>query len=232
MNKLKKAVSLFTALVMILSMSAFFASAAPTITKLEITKLPDKLIFYKDTDWGYGTWSPSGEGDEEVKWTWTESTKISFLRNAGSGIYPERGMVDMTGLEILVTYSDSTTKKMVYKETKNSAGIIKANILVSPKGNFTVGTNTFEVYLSANTKVYDSYKVEITEDKAPAARQKGDVNYDGKINAEDALLLLMHAVGEKEIEKANLPFADMNGDGKYNSTDALHILNISVGLAK
>lgn len=58
------------------------------------------------------------------------------------------------------------------------------------------------------------------------AALRGDVNGDGKVNSNDALLVLQYSVGK--INKIDSS-ADVNGDGKINSSDALTILQISVG---
>lgn len=63
------------------------------------------------------------------------------------------------------------------------------------------------------------------------AANLGDVNGDGSVNSQDALMVLQYSVGinDKNFIKAN---ADLNGDGRINSADALKILLISVGAEK
>ena len=59
------------------------------------------------------------------------------------------------------------------------------------------------------------------------ARYKGDINDDGAVNSNDALMVLKYAVGSlSEIDNS---VADMDGDGQVNSNDALSILRTSVG---
>ena len=57
----------------------------------------------------------------------------------------------------------------------------------------------------------------------------GDVNNDKKINSEDALKVLQHAVGKRLLEPSGELAADTNNDGAINSADALKILQYSVG---
>lgn len=230
MRKFKKIFSVVLAFSLVFCLFASFAQAKATITDVKITTLPTKLKFYKGSDWGYGIWSGSEELEVE-KWTWTPmSNKISFLRNPGGGRTPERGMIDMSGLQIEVTYSDKSKKTIAYKESINSAGIISANILVAAIREYQVGKNTLEVYLAENIAVYDSYEIEIINSSAPNVRAKGDVNNDSKVNSSDALLVLNHAVGEKEIPVKDREYADMNNDNALNSTDALMILRVAVGM--
>lgn len=60
------------------------------------------------------------------------------------------------------------------------------------------------------------------------APDKGDVDYDGKITAGDARLVLRAAVGLEELAKYS---ADVDGDGKITASDARIVLRKSVGLA-
>jgi hypothetical protein len=53
---------------------------------------------------------------------------------------------------------------------------------------------------------------------------KGDVNGDGKIQANDAFLALQIAAGVIEPDKTQIQAADMNGDGRVRTNDAIQIL--------
>lgn len=59
--------------------------------------------------------------------------------------------------------------------------------------------------------------------------KKGDVDFDGKVDAKDAQKVLRYAVGKGKFTNAQKEAADMNADGKVNSKDALEILKKSVG---
>lgn len=59
---------------------------------------------------------------------------------------------------------------------------------------------------------------------------KGDINSNGVIESEDALLLLRHSVGMSELDAEKVLIADVNEDGSIDSADALGVLRISVGL--
>ncbi len=65
-----------------------------------------------------------------------------------------------------------------------------------------------------------------------SAVQKGDVNFDGKINSSDALIVLQASVGSASLDSKGKKAADVNGDGSINSSDALLILRYSVGEIK
>lgn len=234
MNLIKRTLSLVLVLVMVFGVCSAAAvesfAAGKSMVSFRIKTLPDKLKFYRGSDWDYGIWDLP-EDDADNIWVWKAGgSKISFLHNQGSGNYPERGMIDMTGLEIEIKYSDGTAKTIKYKETPIAANVVQGNILVAPQKDFFVGKNVLEVYVAEDNRFYDTYEIEIINSAPPATRQKGDVNNDGKVNSTDAILLLQHSVGERNLTSQEQKYADMNGDKRFNSTDALAILRIAVGI--
>lgn len=165
MSRFKKIVSVILAAAVVFSIcTAYPAAATAKVSGIKILSLPVKTELYRGEDWIYGLWNTDNVTNA-IKLV--ESSQISFTHNPCGGIYPERGMLDMSGLVIEVSYSDGTTKQMAYKETTNSSGRISANILVSPKGGkeYFVGTNTMEVYLSSAPKYYDSFDVEFIDNQ-------------------------------------------------------------------
>jgi hypothetical protein len=58
----------------------------------------------------------------------------------------------------------------------------------------------------------------------------GDVNSDGVVDSEDALLMLRYSLGILGADALDLSVADVNGDGAYDSADALIILRWSLGI--
>lgn len=61
-------------------------------------------------------------------------------------------------------------------------------------------------------------------------RRLGDVNYDGRVDYSDALLVLRCSIGLEELDEESLRVADVNDDGKPDYSDALKILRASIGL--
>ena len=60
-------------------------------------------------------------------------------------------------------------------------------------------------------------------------REPGDVSWDGKVDAQDALLALQDSVELIQLNEDERKAADLNGDGKVDASDALQILQKSVG---
>ena len=58
----------------------------------------------------------------------------------------------------------------------------------------------------------------------------GDVDGDGAINANDALLALQHSVSIRTLDDEQKARADVNADGAINANDALLMLQYSVGI--
>lgn len=59
---------------------------------------------------------------------------------------------------------------------------------------------------------------------------KGDINGDGKINAEDSLIILRFSVGLDDLNLKEKAAGDVNADNQINSFDALLILQITTGM--
>ncbi len=57
-----------------------------------------------------------------------------------------------------------------------------------------------------------------------ASQKSGDVDFDGLVTAEDALLVLRATSGTTTLSSAQIKAADVTYDGKINSVDALRIL--------
>ncbi len=57
-----------------------------------------------------------------------------------------------------------------------------------------------------------------------ASVKMGDVDFDGLVTAEDALLVLRATAGTSALTEAQQSVADVTYDGKINSVDALRIL--------
>lgn len=229
MKTTKKFLCVLLSLIMLLSIcGSFSASAAPKLKGIEVTKIPEQLKFYRETDWDYGKWDQVEDIDP---WIWVPGQTISFLRNPGGGHYGDAGMINAQGLEIVATYSDGSKKTIKYKEFTKDDGTLGQNIVLSPQGGlYKVGKNNVEVWLIEDYRYYDTYEIEIIDSAPPAPqRQKGDVNNDSKINSSDALLVLQHSVSLITLDSTQIKFADMNDDKKCNSSDALKILQKSVG---
>ena len=58
---------------------------------------------------------------------------------------------------------------------------------------------------------------------------KGDVNNDGVVNANDALMVMRYALG-LITSLPNLAAADVDGNGTINANDALKIMRYALGL--
>ena len=224
MKTMKRTMSIFLALVLVISCFNAIALAAPTIKSIKIIQNPTKLTYYKGADWDYGYWKFPEEGSGKGVFT-PRANMISFMHNGG--YYSELGdigMVDMRGMIVEVTYSDGSKKNVEYKETI-SGNSVSQNIMFSPQRSLKIGQNIIEIYFKENYDVYTTFTITITE----SASIKGDVNGDKVVNSADALQVLRHVVGSTLLTGDKLAAADVNKDKVVNSLDALEILKIAVG---
>ena len=60
----------------------------------------------------------------------------------------------------------------------------------------------------------------------------GDLNSDGRVNSQDAILLLRHLTDQQDLNAYYLQSADLNGNDTADIGDVVLILRTSVGLAK
>ena len=58
----------------------------------------------------------------------------------------------------------------------------------------------------------------------------GDINMDGVVDAQDALLAMRYALGLIELEDEAVLIGDMDGDGALTSIDALMLMRLAMGL--
>ncbi len=72
-------------------------------------------------------------------------------------------------------------------------------------------------------------RLEILKERFIPRFEMGDANCDGKVNSDDAVLILRYVVGFKDAN-FNAAYGDINGDGRVNSDDSVAILRKVVGL--
>lgn len=122
---------------------------------------------------------------------------------------------DLSGLSVTATYNNGTQQVFSYDEYPERFSIPEDQ-------SFSPGSNRFTVMFDSEYPVYVSTFL----------YRYGDVDSDGTVNSNDALLILQYAVGTAQLSDTQLIYADVNDDGRVNSADALQILNKSVGLIK
>ena len=87
----------------------------------------------------------------------------------------------------------------------------------------TLYLTTYTVKGNRATKV-DSVSIKKT------ATDLGDVDFDGRVTAIDARLILRSSALLQILTKAQLAVADVDGDGKVTASDARKTLRIAAGL--
>ena len=78
-------------------------------------------------------------------------------------------------------------------------------------------------FISAPVDIYTIYQ--------PTGAQMGDIDGDGALTANDALMILRHALGITTLDAGVLGLADVDGNGNVDANDALLTLRMALGLA-
>lgn len=143
-------------------------------------------------------------------------------------------------VKVEVTYSSVTSGKyyLVLALNDGTAVPTASNIVYidqdTGKAEFTVypssleSGKTYDIYLSSNDSTLTSLtKVASFQYYMPYTL--GDVNDDGSIRVDDALLLLNYVAQNTTLTSNQLAAAEVTGDGIVRVDDALKILNLIAG---
>ncbi|MCD8375013.1 MAG: dockerin type I repeat-containing protein [Oscillospiraceae bacterium] len=120
-----------------------------------------------------------------------------------------------------------TTLTFTYEDAAAGSDVTlySDTIYVAYFGGYNEDTNTY------TTNLYEINTEGTATVAIPAPEYTlGDVNEDGKINSDDAILILQYIVSLKSESDLTLQAGDVNNDGKVNSDDAVLILQYVVGL--
>lgn len=127
--------------------------------------------------------------------------------------------LDLTGIKLSVKYTDGSTKFVSYPENKLIGWAVAQNTDSIEPGPATL----YATFCGKRAPFKVNF---ILKDTAVP----GDVNFDLKVNSQDALVILQHSVKIITLDSAAQKQADISKDGKINSQDALMVLQYSVGL--
>lgn len=137
---------------------------------------------------------------------------------------------DPANIEVEIQDGELTLEELVIKDV-NKPVIITLEETLAPKGYKKIdGKITVKI-----TRVGTEYTITTSSEESVTSSEffadtvtikgnKGDVNRDGDIAVNDALLVLQYSTGEITLDEDQRNRADTNGDGRINSADALWIL--------
>ncbi len=149
-----------------------------------------------------------------------DTAKLTLTNAVGGDVFGEGGF----------SYDvrpDGSGKLSWHSDTVRDADGVLATL------SFTVdadcdGTMLETEYESASDGEEDRY---FYLGKGGITMTKGDLNGDGEVDYNDAILILKHDVGIAPLPENALSAADVNGDGEADFADAIRILMIDAGLA-
>lgn len=127
--------------------------------------------------------------------------------------------LDLTGISLNVKYKDGISKIVSYPENKLISWAVPQGV-----DSIEPGKATLYATFCGKRAPFDVNFIRKGE------QLSGDVSGDFKINSQDALMILQHAVGVITLDASAKILADVSKDNKINSSDALMVLQYSVGL--
>lgn len=142
--------------------------------------------------------------------------------------------------KIEITGTDYENEKVVvYTGTSNSIGVF-SNLPQLPAGKYEVretkaptgyridsSVQTF--YVDKNHITDKAFDIRIYNEKKQTYIY-GDIDGDGKITSNDALMINSYSVGKTSFSALQKKLADVDRDGNITSADSLDVLRYSVGL--
>lgn len=195
-----------------------FLLAALLLVSLSMTALaadtPTYGAYNVKAESGY-TLTPDGTADGGFY-----ANASAFTLSCPAGTSGEQTLVLLLAGESRVPTADN----LQYIDQQASDGSV--SFTLKPK-ELTAGTS-YSVYLSTTSKAVT--KVASFQYGEKPAYTLGDVNGDGKINADDAVLVLRYAVELTEFNETQKLAADVSKDGRINADDAVLILRFAVNL--
>ncbi len=120
-----------------------------------------------------------------------------------------------------VAPSDATDKTVKWSSSNAAVATVSASGKVT-----AVGLGTATITATTQDGEFEAECIVTVNTTA----LKGDVNYDGEIDAADALLVLKADVKLTTLTSAQKKIADANGDGVVDAADAILILKCNAGL--
>ena len=217
---MKKAIFLILligVLVCLLCVSAL-AADIPTVAGIyNITGMPEGIsITALDADGAAITASDARIDGADYSDFYGNAVKLRVsYSNAVSGkFYLVLAMNDETSLP--------TADNIVYID--QATGTTSVEFVVYPSD---MDKGEYYIYLSSNS---GTGLTEVCKFSYFVPYTLGDVNDDGAIDSEDALLVLKHFVGIITLDETHKLAANVNGDSAIDSEDALLILKYFVGI--
>jgi hypothetical protein len=163
------------------------------------------------------------------------------LGNIRLGAYEIVAGVDYNQAKQLMSNYVFKLINIMFLDGKNEIGSLSkpANILLPVPKDFNAGTCI--IYKISAGKAVEVFSAVSGSDLSFSATGSGlyiiadpillgDLNFNGKVQAEDARLVLRYVAKLDSLTPKQLQVADMDGDGKVNASDARIILRIAAKL--
>lgn len=131
-------------------------------------------------------------------------------------------------------YEGATIQVAFRHYMEESSTFVMLDYVQYSGGSEQTPSNTPQVTPSQTPEVTPSQTPEITPSITPTQEPQipndGDIDGDGKVTTEDALVALRGAMGLMTLNDEQIAHADVDGDGRLTTEDALLIVRASMGL--
>ena len=152
--------------------------------------------------------------------------KIEITRGPDRTAYLEGERFDPTGMVITATYANGMTRDITAYVTYSDEALTVQDTTLTISFAHVMYQNREEgssMVSGVQTQIpYVDLQLTI------AAGELGDVNMDGRVDEQDAMMILLYEA-EGKAHQLNLRLADVSGDGVADSNDAVLILQYLAG---
>lgn len=199
---------------------------------------PSNLVLTSNTPngavWGNVNAQPY-QATKRQLWKFVRNSDGSYtiFSTYGGGCLDVGDAVTSNGANLTVNNSSGHAAQRFYI-TEGPSGYVFRTALCSTVIDIdssvtpTNGTNV-QMWTYGNG-IYQQFNIFKVANNYPPLASYGDINFDGSVNASDALMALQHSVQLITLDYTYNETADVSADNQINASDALMILQKSVGL--
>ena len=217
---MKRGIALLLTLVLALTVLAVPAMAAETTTP---------VVYNLEVKSGYSVSMKTASGGAATAYTGiVDSYTGTVYENAAKLTLTFSGVAGKQYMVFLLKGKEVPTKDSI-QYINQAAGDGTVTFTVYPKD--LTETGTYSLYVSGTDLDYTevaTFSVTKSWEKAPYTL--GDVNQDGKVTINDALMILQSIVGDQNLTEQQRAAANVDAtNSAINVNDALKIMNFVVG---
>ncbi|MBQ8783625.1 MAG: leucine-rich repeat protein [Clostridia bacterium] len=209
-----------------------------TVTKLTCTQDGYKEHYCSVCDKVYETESEEAQGHTSGKWVTVKATCAKEGAQEHhcltcDEVYESKPIQKLPHTEsdwIVVATPDCTKEGMRHKICTVCEEALETEVIPAAGHFYVRTTEKLPTYKSEGKDNIECGECGEFIRSIPVRKLSADIDGKGSVTSADALLILQHATGLKELTEDQVKNANLDGYGGVNSADALIVLQISTGL--